>query len=243
MKPTRALFLATLLCILSACSSHYPYSTNYVSTEQVKPDVIAAPPAQYSKEYWNEINEIIALQANVTPEKRKQIEDEIIVSPEMVLVKALGTDFNQVNLPKTYNLLKRVGSDNWRITDTIKEYWGTDRPWIVNERVQILVPPIYSHAYPSGHTSAAYVWAEVMAQLAPCQRGTLFARAEEVAQNRKIAGAHFGYDLASGRVVASRVVAIATQSPQYQKDFAEAQAELKAFVISRTGKGCCWKNK
>jgi hypothetical protein len=247
MKLLRSFMFISMLGALAACDQYafttYPFPPNYATTQEVPPTSIPIPPAKYSKKHWEDTNEIIEKQKHITEADRKAITDEIDVKPEIIVEKTFGKDFNRTNLSKTYLLLFKVGSDSWRIGDYAKEFWNTDRPWENSKEVQLLVPPIYSPAYPSGHTTSSFVWAEVLAQLAPCQRANVYATAQAVAEHRKLAGAHYAHDLEGGKLLASKIVAVVTTKPEYQKDFAEAQAELRNFVVSRTGKTCCFNNR
>lgn len=230
MKYHQWILCAALLALTACSTTPYPYPPQFVSTKDVPPTSIAVPPARYSAQHNADIAEIIAKQASITQADKDAITEEIPVTPEMIVTKVLGATFTRAALPETYDLLLKVGSDSWRISDASKEFWNTTRPWLNDKRIKLFVPPIYSGAYPSGHTTTGHVWAGVLAQLVPCQRDALFARAGAISEHRKLAGAHYAHDLRGGKILASIIVAKASATPAYQKELAEAKAELKAFM-------------
>jgi acid phosphatase (class A) len=131
-----------------------------------------------------------------------------------------------------YTLLSHAGSDSWRIGDAAKDHWNTKRPWQVDTRVKLLIDPITSPAYPSGHTTTNAVWASVLSDLFPAKKAALFKRANEIGQNRVKAGVHFPHDVEGGKKLAAMIAAEMKKSPEYQRELAAAKAELKSPVIA-----------
>jgi len=230
----RRIFALPLLLLLIACGGSYPYPPQYVAPSEVDARSIPVPDAPYSKKWKGEIDHIIALQKTITPQTIEQIRVETAVVPQMIAEPVLGKAFTPEAYPVTYAFLIKVGSDAWRIGDYVKEYWGTTRPWLMDSRVRLYAKPIYSDAYPSGHTVTNYVWAEILSELIPSKRKAFFARAAEVAEHRVIGGAHTPDDVVGGQKLAAVIVEKMQQDPAFQKEFAAARAELKKHPIPRS---------
>jgi acid phosphatase (class A) len=221
------LFLLPLFLLALACSGPYPYPPQYVAPSEVSPRSIPVPEPAYSKKWNDEMEHIIALQKDITPETITQIREETAVIPEMIAMPVLGESFTSDSYPATYALLLKTGSDAWRIGDDVKEYWGTTRPWLMDSRIRLYAKPIYSPAYPSGHTVTNFVWAEILSELIPAKREAFYARAAEVAEHRIKGGAHSPDEVMGGKKLAAAIVAKMKDNPAFQKEFSAAQAEIK----------------
>ncbi len=219
--------LLPLLFLALACSGPYPYPPQYVAPSEVSARSIPVPDAAYSSKWNEEMEHIIALQKDITPETIAQIRQETAVIPEMIALPVLGESFTAEAYPATYALLLKTGSDAWRIGDYVKEYWGTTRPWLMDSRIQLYAKPIYSAAYPSGHTVTNFVWAEILSELIPAKREVFFARAQEVAEHRIKGGAHSPNEVMGGKKLAAVIAAAMQDDPAFRKDFAAAKAELQ----------------
>ena len=55
--------------------------------------------------------------------------------------------------------------------------------------------------YPSGHSTRATLYAEVLAEVFPDQRQELLERGREIGWDRVIAGVHYPSDVSAGRVL------------------------------------------
>jgi acid phosphatase (class A) len=233
------LFVAVSL-VLVACGSKYPYPPNFVAPEQISMRTLPVPPAPHSQEWDEDVTYILSLQENLSPETIAQIKAEKPVVPEMLATASLGDSFNATNYPATFEFLKRTGSDAWRISDMTKDYWGTTRPYLMDKRITLHAERITSHAYPSGHTTTNFVWAELLSELMPQAREAFFARATEVAYHRVKGGVHYPHDVEGGQMLAREIVAKMKASPDFWTSFKAAQTELKQKPV-RYKKSCCKK--
>lgn len=220
------------MLLLTACvcapktPEPYPFAATYLSLESVPPTSIDAPLSRLSAAYQAELKTIIDAQKTITDAEIKAFNNEVSVKPEMVTLPVLGAAFNRTALPHTFTLLDHIGSDNWRISDAAKNYWGTSRPFIEDNRVKALVPPLYQPAYPSGHTSAAGIWSETLVQLLPRFAEPLRARADTIALNRIKAGMHYPHDIEGGRQLVQNELALLKNNVVFQNDLQVARNEL-----------------
>lgn len=221
--------LFSLLFVLPLASAQAEGVKGYLKASSISPTLITPPPAPDSEQYKQEIAEIIRLQENPSPEEIKAAEDEIAVKPEMV-VQVLGDAYNRKNATVTFGMLDRIGADVRAINNQAKEYWNTERPYQAERAIKPLIQPHYNPAYPSGHTSTSYVWAEVLCQALPEQCPVLRARAEKIAWHRVLTGMHFPSDLNGGRQIALLIMGSYTQTHQFQHDLKMATAELRLIA-------------
>lgn len=85
-------------------------------------------------------------------------------------------------------------------------------------------------SYPSGHTAYGTSCAILLAEVFPEKRAELFARARQYAESRMIVGAHFPSDLEAGRIIGTIGSALLMQNARFERQFFEAQAELRAAL-------------
>lgn len=250
LRSSRYFLVVLGLLALAACApqSKYPFSAQYTSPNEVPARLLEVPPAPHSAKWEAAICDIANRQSGITEADIRQLRKEMPVKPEMMVQALWGKDVTRETHPVLYDFLRKTGSDAWRIGDYAKEYWGTTRPWLADARVQLFVDPIYSHAYPSGHTTTSHVWAAVLSTLAPNAEKKLFARADEVAQHRILAGAHYIHDVNGGKRLAEQITQRFKRSTQYAKDLAKVQKELAkkplpkvVYVAHPRPKSCCAK--
>jgi acid phosphatase (class A) len=223
----RYLLIAPLLLLATACGSKYPFPPQFVSTQEVSERSIPAPPEKGSRAYDAEIVQIIALQATLTPAQLQAITHQDEIRPQVMIEPVLGTRYDEAQYPAFYTLLRHAASDAWRIRDETADYWKSPRPWYADPRVALHVEPIYSYGYPSGHTTTFGVWAYVLADLFPQHAQAFFDHAWGVADNRIKGGAHFPHDIQGGKQLAAAIYARMQLTPEFRKEFAAAQAELR----------------
>lgn len=221
--------ISSLLLVVAACSSDkYPYDAQFVSTETVCPCTLGAPYADGSPEQQAEIVSIINRQKNLTAAPKHAILVEDRITPTMMVTPVLGERYTEVTYPELFSLLRRGGSDAWRIADATQDYYGRTRPWLTDERVQLLVSPITRPSYPSGHTVTNHVWAHMLSELFPQKRAALFARAFEIGMHRVDAGVHYPSDVNAGRQLAAIIYEKMRKDAGFKQALASAKAELRA---------------
>lgn len=233
----RYLLLLPLL-LVAACTSKYPYPPQYVSSYEVSPRSIPIPPARYSREYNDEVEHILALQSKLTSDEITLIKNQDQITPDKIVIPVLGAQYNEQRYPKLYAFLKKVASDSWRIGDDARDYWRSPRPWYTERSVKLYVEPIYTYGYPSGHTTTFGSWAYVLADLFPNKRDAFFEQAWGAGSNRIKGGAHYPHDIAGGKRMAKAVYEAMLRQPQYQHDYAEAKAEIRAGGVIKQAQLC-----
>jgi acid phosphatase (class A) len=98
----------------------------------------------------------------------------------------------------------RQGKAYWQWKDSIKLCSGMDSP------------PGFS--YPSGHSTDSRVFARVLGEIFPSRKSAFLARADQVAENRVIEGAHYLSDVEAGKVLGDLIFAALMRNAAFMQD-------------------------
>jgi acid phosphatase (class A) len=139
----------------------------------------------------------------------------------------VGDFFQSNNVPKTAAFFGRVQKQAEAVTDDAKDFYKRPRPYVVdpslaNGKLE------KSFSYPSGHSTESMTLALVLADLFPEKRDAIIAKARSIGWHRVQIARHYPTDIFAGRVLAQAIVREMKKSPDFQKDLAEAQAEIAA---------------
>jgi acid phosphatase (class A) len=140
---------------------------------------------------------------------------------------AIGDFFMPGKFPKTEAFFHRVQTDAETVTDNAKEFYKRPRPYVtdpslINGKLE------KSFSYPSGHSTESMVLALVLADLFPDKHDAIIAEARSIGWHRVQTARHYPTDIYAGRVLAQAIVKQMVKSDAFQKDFAEAKAEIAA---------------
>lgn len=140
---------------------------------------------------------------------------------------AIGSFFQSNRLPKTVAFFERVQTDAATVTDRAKDFYQRPRPYttdpaLANGKLE------KSFSYPSGHSTESMVLALVLADLFPDQHDAIIAEARSIGWHRVQTARHYPTDIYAGRVLAQAIVREMKASPDFQKEFALAKAEIAA---------------
>lgn len=100
----------------------------------------------------------------------------------------------------------------------LKDYFQRTRPSARNALINPCVKPNSSFAYPSGHTTIAFFWANVLAKIYPDKEAQLLERAGEIAFNRIISGVHHPSDIVAGQKLGSALAKSYLKVPESKRD-------------------------
>ncbi|HWI56870.1 MAG TPA: phosphatase PAP2 family protein, partial [Bacillota bacterium] len=113
------------------------------------------------------------------------------------------------------------------IIDQPKDHWKRRRPYQVDEQLN-LGQPEKSFSYPSGHSTRGTVYSLVLAEVFPEKQEAILAIGRDIGWDRVLIGKHFPTDIYAGRVLGKAIVRELLASPAFQRDVAQARAEVKA---------------
>lgn len=141
---------------------------------------------------------------------------------------AIGDFFQPGKFPKTEAFFENVQKQAETVTDNAKDYYKRPRPYttdtnLANGKLE------KSFSYPSGHSTESMVLALVLADLFPEQHDAIIAHARLIGWHRVEIARHYPTDIYAGRVLAQAIVREMKKNSDFQKDFAEAQAEIASL--------------
>jgi acid phosphatase (class A) len=140
---------------------------------------------------------------------------------------AIGPKFQVANFPKTEALWEGIRRDMTNVINIAKDHWKRPRPFVVDPDLS-LSESERSFSYPSGHSARGMVQALVLAELFPEKREALMAIGFEIGWDRVRIAKHYPTDVYAGRVLGKAIVRELLANPAFQRDLAEAKAEVKA---------------
>jgi acid phosphatase (class A) len=145
---------------------------------------------------------------------------------------ALGVDINPTATPRLYALLSRTLIDAGLATYPAKNKYQRPRPFMVAGG-DICTPAADAGlrkdgAYPSGHASAGWAWALILAEAAPERQDAILARGRAFMQSRVICNVHWLSDVEAGGLVGTAVVARLHDDPVFRADLEAGRSEIAA---------------
>jgi len=127
----------------------------------------------------------------------------------------LGPGFTEKNLPVTNAFFNSV---------TI----NTQNANITLDRIYNSQGPVTASSYPSAHTVLGLVDGMLLADMIPEKRDQLVTQGVQYGLNRLILGQHWPTDVGAGQMEAGILLIDLHASPQFQRDFNAAKAEVRA---------------
>jgi acid phosphatase (class A) len=138
---------------------------------------------------------------------------------------SVGNWFNEVNLPKTADLIANVWQDQLYYMWQFKFKYNRARPNALDPKIKNLEQTMWP-AYPSGHATFAYTNAFLLQELLPEYKDIIYNDAYECAHSREVLGVHFPSDSESARILARQLIDEMLKSEKFKKDLQEAKEEL-----------------
>jgi len=140
---------------------------------------------------------------------------------------AVGPFFIATNLPLTTAFFEKVQLDAEIVTDLGKDYFKRPRPYttdpsLANGKLE------KSFGYPSGHSTESMTLALVLAEMLPEKHEAIMDHARLMGWHRVQIARHYPTDIYAGRVLAQAIVKQLKKSDWFEKDFAQAKAEVEA---------------
>jgi acid phosphatase (class A) len=230
LRPFRQLGFIAVLC-LSFLSLPLCAQEHYLPAGQ--PDAMALlppPPLPGSPEQAADMQEVRTV-------SRSAPSDDVAVAfteKEFTIFNftpAIGAFFQPGKFPKTEAFMHGVQHDAETVTDNAKLLWKRPRPFMIDPTLATGKLE-KSFSYPSGHSTESMVLALVLADLFPDKRDAILAEARTIGWHRVEIARHYPTDIYAGRVLAQAIVRQMKENPDYQHDFAAAQAEIAAAQVA-----------
>ena len=237
MRSATRLPVALLLCatVLSACAPSARH--NGALPESAAPDeriVLAPPPVAGSAAQIDDDRVFRATRALKDTPRWQLAQSDADLDPAHLVRDfscAAGFDLDLAQAPHLATVLERIRHAVGRRTSEAKTYWHRTRPF-VGTNLPICTSPdgLGLHAsYPSGHTTAGYGMALLLAHLMPEHATALLQRGRVFGESRIVCGAHWKSDVQAGYLNASSLMDALLANPDLQDDLTAARRELLAM--------------
>jgi acid phosphatase (class A) len=144
---------------------------------------------------------------------------------------SVGVELNPANAPKIMGVAQRATRDAGREMAVAKDHFQRKRPFwsdagnICRPREELGD----TYDYPSGHATAAWTWALVLAQVAPDRASQILARGRAIGESRVVCGVHNASAVEGGRYTADVVMAVTSVNAEFRADVDAARAELASL--------------
>ncbi|MDR1447352.1 MAG: phosphatase PAP2 family protein [Candidatus Ancillula sp.] len=144
----------------------------------------------------------------------------------------IGININEKNTPTLVKLLTKVDVDGGKVSETAKKKYMLPRPFVTTDYKEVCSPHTQESlskngAYPSGHTTAGWLWGLTLAKVDPENASRIMERARQYGESRLVCNVHWLTDVQGGRDLASAVFADLQQSKDFQADVEKAAQEVK----------------
>jgi acid phosphatase (class A) len=236
MRPLKKQFVfifAALALALGACAHKQPAATTapaqvqqvyYVEAGPFKTLRFAPPPAPGSMEEQADIAAVLAWQ-----NKRTAVDCANSSRTSMQDFDSLWGEKSPFADPlpaEVKDFFARLASDLEEAVNSMKNRYQRPRPYMAYSEAQPCIKKSKGFSYPSGHSSYASVYANVMTDIVPERKAEFFAKADEIAQDRVIGGVHYPADIAAGKVFGDLYHSELLKSDAYREDIGKIKALL-----------------
>ena len=207
MKTRSSFPILLFLLVLAHTAWAYPEPGKFLRTDELDVTKVIPPaPADNSLTTAADVETVYQVQKRRTPEMialANYFAEDSVFQYDAVI----GAWFTAANLPLTAEFFLQIDSDRYAISSKGKQVWQRPRPPLLDARIKPCVHLPKSGSYPSGHSTQAFLWANLLAEIFPEHRAALRERAELVAWSRIVGGVHYPTDIAAGRMLGDRLAA------------------------------------
>lgn len=196
----------------------------YVNSEVFKAVQFFPPPAAGSEAQKADISAVLDLQ-------RKRTEAECARAMRTAYVDydflwGEETPFPAPLPDEVKELFKHIDADAGDSVDVMKNRFARPRPFNAYKEAQPCIKKSGGYSYPSGHSTYARIFADVLGDIVPSRRDEFIKRADEIAADRVLGGVHYPTDVAAGKVFGDEFHDRLLKSPAYLQDIEKIKALL-----------------
>lgn len=200
------------------------YLTN-VSVEAFK---LPAPPANSSAQVRAELNYLLTLQHNRTPEDiRSSLYLSSVFQTSGDIGRLIGYWTEAQQLPLTDSLFSNIAQDANYFLWSLKFKYGRVRPYTLEPKIHDLEESVAA-SYPGGHVTYAYIYAYIYEELAPEFTDIFISNAYAMGHAREMIGVHYPSDNEAARVFARQLVNMLWSNKKFQEDFQQVKKEWES---------------
>lgn len=122
----------------------------------------------------------------------------------------------------------KIKEDGERVVTEAKDHWKRMRPFVAMKNVQPcggLSRLKKSFSYPSGHAADSRLFALVLGQIDPGRAAAFLARADQIAEDRVIAGVHYESDIEAGKKLGELVFQALQRKEAFEAELARLRVK------------------
>jgi acid phosphatase (class A) len=179
--------------------------------------VLPAPPKAGSRLDQEDLEKVLRYQATRTEEDCKRARFEFQISLKAFFGPPYGP-LTPAEVEKWTPFFEKVYADTKYFVKKTGAVWNRPRPFVVDSKVTPCVQQGSTRGYPSGHATNARVFAKLLAELKPRDRAVFGKRADQIAEDRVIAGVHRPADIEAGKILGDEIVKRLLANPDFRKE-------------------------
>jgi acid phosphatase (class A) len=107
-----------------------------------------------------------------------------------------------------------------------KDHWARKRPYVVDTTIEPCVKPENTYAYPSGHSAAAELFADVLEGIFPDRKDALRDRGLQIGEDRILGGVHHPSDVHDAQMLADDAYQAFLRDPNFVAGLDQAKATV-----------------
>jgi acid phosphatase (class A) len=192
--------------------------------------LLPPPPPDGSARDKRDMQTVLELQKEVTPERLAQIQADTEQSVYRFAGEVLGPTFTKERFPLAGAFFDKVRNDSAVGVSPIKQAYKRARAFQANAAVK---PPAniavasQSPTYPSGHSTFGAEAAFLLAMMVPEKKRELFERGWAYGEQRVASGVAYPSDWEGGHIGAAVMVTLMMQKPEFRADFDAVKSEIR----------------
>ena len=226
---------STLFAVALACAAATPVlalsDKPYITASDVDfPALLPPPPAENSPLGKLDLEAILALQKNMTPDRMAAIQADTVQDVYQIAGPVLGPKFTKQNFPLAGLFFDKVAREAGVGVGPIKQKYKKLRPFKYSKDVHTpdnIAKASQGPTYPSGHSTTGAEVALILGMMIPEKREALYERGWEFGINRITSGAAYPSDFEGGHITATLAVNQMLKNPDFRADFDAVKAELR----------------
>ncbi len=188
--------------------------------------LLQPPPCETCEETKAELDELAALEQARTSEQAQHVARDAERSlPRFLEGTGIAFDAEALKACESFFLSRRP--EETAALDAAKSSFCRHRPFATPGNTLHPVDeakPRDSYSYPSGHSTYGATLGFLLAEMMPEKRAAIFARINDYAHSRMVAGVHFRSDVEAGKLYGAAIANALFTKPGFDAEFQEAKA-------------------